>query len=79
MILREGYVRITTGDHLGKIAVHNAEATWKVRRLRGEEGIGCGLSDQLVAATRYVARDPASSTASGSAIRAPVRTTSVRP
>ena len=48
VILREGHVRITAYDHLGKIAMHNAEATWKMRYLRGEEGVGCGLPDQLV-------------------------------
>jgi hypothetical protein len=28
--------------------MHNADATWKVPYLRGEEGVGCGVSDQLV-------------------------------
>ena len=30
MILREAYVRITTGHHLGNIAMHNSEAAGKV-------------------------------------------------
>ena len=48
MVLREGYVRITTGDHLGKIAMHDAEAARKVRYLCGEQRLSCSLSDQLV-------------------------------
>src|SRR5262245_11523942 len=48
MILREGHVGVAAGHHLGKIAVHNADATWEVRRLRGEELVGCRLSDQIV-------------------------------
>jgi hypothetical protein len=47
VILREGYVRIAAGDHLGKIAMHNADTAWKVRHLRSEESIGSGYSDQL--------------------------------
>ena len=48
VILRERYVRITAGDHLRKIAVHDADAAWKVSHFRGEQSVGCGLSDQLV-------------------------------
>src|ERR1700757_1488873 len=33
---REGYVRITAGDHLRKIAMHDAEATWKTYLRRDE-------------------------------------------
>ncbi len=29
------------------IAVHDAEADWKILCLRFEEGVGCGLPDQL--------------------------------
>lgn len=47
MILREGYVRVTAGDHLGEIAMHNTEATWEARCLRGKESIGGGVSDQF--------------------------------
>src|SRR6516162_2373593 len=48
VILRERHVGVAARHHLGKIAMHNADATWKVRRLRGEERVGCGLSDQIV-------------------------------
>src|SRR5215510_7190850 len=30
----EGDVRVTAGDHLGKIAMHDSEAAWKRRHLR---------------------------------------------
>ena len=46
--MRERGIRMAAGDHLGKIAMHDADATRKVRRLGGEEGIGCGPADQLV-------------------------------
>src|SRR6267143_3320121 len=48
VILREGYICIPAGDHLGKIAMHDANATSKVRHLRGKKSVGRGLSDQLV-------------------------------
>ena len=48
MILREGHVGVAARHHLGKIAMHNTDATWKVRRLRGEECVGCRLSHELV-------------------------------
>jgi hypothetical protein len=44
----EGYVRITAGNHFGKIAMHDAEASWKTRYLRCEEDVGGGLSEKLV-------------------------------
>jgi hypothetical protein len=28
--------------------MHDAEATWKTRYLRCEQGVGCGLSEKLV-------------------------------
>ena len=28
--------------------MHDAEATWKTRHLRGKEGVRCGLSKQFV-------------------------------
>jgi hypothetical protein len=31
VVLRERCVHIAASDHLGKVAVHNADATWKVR------------------------------------------------
>src|ERR1700716_2732250 len=37
VILRERCVHIAASDHLGKVAVHNADATWKVRYLRRED------------------------------------------
>jgi len=48
MILREGDIRIAAGNHLREIAMHDADATSKGRRLRGEEDVGCGVSDQAV-------------------------------
>jgi hypothetical protein len=45
MIPREGYVRVTAGDHLWKIAMHDAKATWKTHLSR-DESIGCWLSKQ---------------------------------
>src|SRR5260370_7591529 len=44
----KGYVRITAGDHLGKIAMHDAEAARKTRHFRCEQSLGCGLAKQLV-------------------------------
>jgi hypothetical protein len=44
VIPREGYVRITAGHHLRKIAMHDAEATWKTRYLRRNESVSCGFS-----------------------------------
>src|SRR5262249_8702085 len=37
VILRERHVRVAARHHLGKIAMHDADATGKVRRLGGEE------------------------------------------
>src|SRR5215469_12528645 len=44
----EGHVRITAGHHLGDIAMHDAEATWKIPHLRGEEDVSRGFSQQCV-------------------------------
>src|SRR5215469_1166447 len=44
----EGHVRITAGHHLGEIAMHDAEATWKIPHLSGEEGVCRGFSQQRV-------------------------------
>src|SRR5262249_14946903 len=48
VILRERYVRVAASNHLGKIAMYNADATGKVRRLRGEQVVGCLLSHQII-------------------------------
>src|SRR5262249_53927123 len=48
VVLREGHIRIAASYHLGKITMHYADATWKVRYLRGKEGVGRGLSNQGV-------------------------------
>ena len=48
VILREGRVGVAARHHLGKIAMHDADATREVRRLRGEELVGRRLSDQIV-------------------------------
>ena len=79
MKLRKGHVRITAGDHLGKITMHNAEATEKVRCFRGEQGIGRGLSDQLINGGAVPGAGFCFLDQSGNAIRAPVRVTSLRP
>src|SRR5215467_4579097 len=42
----EGYVRITTCNHLGEIAMHDAEPSQKARHLGGEQGVGTGLAKQ---------------------------------
>src|SRR5262245_33073015 len=48
VILRQGHVRVAAGHHLGKIAMHDADAAGKVRHLRCEELVGRLLSDQIV-------------------------------
>src|SRR5262245_24794600 len=47
MMPREGNVRIAAGDHLRKIAVHDAKAARKTRYLPCEEGLGGRLPKQL--------------------------------
>src|SRR5882724_3014621 len=44
VILRDAYVRITTSDHFGYIAMRNSDAAWKLLYLCGEEGVSRGLS-----------------------------------
>src|SRR5262245_14689019 len=46
MIPCEGYVRVTAGDHLRKIAMHDAKATWEAHLSR-DQSISCGLPKQL--------------------------------
>src|SRR5215831_21126536 len=46
VIPRERDVRVTAGDHLGEVTMHDPEATGETRYLRGEEGIGRGLREQ---------------------------------
>src|SRR5215472_13837455 len=48
MIPCEGYARVTACDHLGKVAVHDAKATWKTRHFRREESVGRGLPKQIL-------------------------------
>src|SRR5262249_61276563 len=48
VILREGHVGVAARHHLGKIAMHDADTTREVRRLCGEELVGCRLSDEIV-------------------------------
>ena len=48
VVLRKRYVRVTASNHLGEVAVHNANATRKIRYLGREDRVGCGLSDQTV-------------------------------
>ena len=62
MKLRKGHVRITAGDHLGKITMHNAEATEKVRCFRGDRASAADFPISSCTAARYRAQDSASST-----------------
>src|SRR5438093_10297443 len=48
VILRKRRVRVAARHHLGKIAMHDTDATGKVRHVRGEQCVGCRLSHQLV-------------------------------
>src|SRR5499427_737180 len=48
VVLREGDISIAAGDHLRKIAMHDAEAARKVGCFRGEDRVGGGRSDQRV-------------------------------
>src|SRR5215831_14514289 len=42
----EGYVRIAAGNHLGEIAMHDAEESREARHLGGKQGVGGGLAEQ---------------------------------
>jgi hypothetical protein len=44
----EGHVRITASEHFGKIAMHDAEASWKTRYLRCKQDVGGRLAEELV-------------------------------
>src|SRR5215470_1043933 len=46
VIPRERDVRVTAGDHLGKVSMHDSEATGETRYLRSEESICRGLREQ---------------------------------
>src|SRR5262245_27861696 len=48
VIPREGDVSVSAGDHLRKIAMHDPEAAWETRHLRGEECVGPGCPEQRV-------------------------------
>src|SRR5215470_16750292 len=48
VIPREGDIRVTAGDHLGEIAMHDPEATRKSRHLCREESVGGGRPEQRV-------------------------------
>ena len=48
MVLREGYIGVAASNHLRKVTMDYAEAPWKVRCFRREEGIGGRYSDQSV-------------------------------
>ncbi len=44
----KGHVRITAGNHLGEIAMHDAEAPRKAPHLGGKQGVGTGFPQQCV-------------------------------
>src|ERR1700736_238353 len=44
----KGHVRITAGNHLGEIAMHDAEAPRKTPHLGGKQSVGGGFSKQRV-------------------------------
>jgi hypothetical protein len=44
----EGHIRITAGNHLGEIAMHDAEAPRETSNLGGKQGVGAGFPKQRV-------------------------------
>jgi hypothetical protein len=42
------YVRITAGNHLGEIAMHDSKAPREAAYLGGKQGLGAGLPKQSV-------------------------------